>query len=158
MPTNLSAITNFLQLTERIGSAGQPTPDQFDLIKEAGYQAVINLAMPTSTNALPNEGSLVTRLGMSYFHIPVVWEHPQIDDFSQFLGVMQVLQEKKVFVHCALNMRASCFLFLYRVLQQKTPQDKAREAMGHIWQPDETWQRFITQVLAHYGDPTDVGN
>ena len=40
----LSAIKNFVQLTPLVGTAGQPTKEQFGDIAAAGYVAVINLS------------------------------------------------------------------------------------------------------------------
>ena len=62
----LNDIFNYVQLTDRVGTSGQPTPEQFQAIADAGYKAVINLAMPDSDNALPNEGNLVSAQGMDY--------------------------------------------------------------------------------------------
>ena len=39
-------IHNHYRLTDSIASSGQPLEDQFKEIAEAGYEAVINLAMP----------------------------------------------------------------------------------------------------------------
>ncbi len=143
----LSDITNFLPITNRLGSAGQPFPEQFPLLKEAGYKMVINLALPTSTNAIPHEGELVTDLRMTYVHIPVQWEHPTLDDFHQFTQVMKAFQDRKVFVHCALNMRVSSFLYLYRVLYEGIPPETAAQSLHSIWQPNEVWLKFIADVL-----------
>jgi len=129
-------IINFRVIDHRIASGGQPTPDQFAALANSGCQVVINLALPTSTNALPNEGELVTRLGMTYVHIPVIWDDPRLDNFQQFLNCMQVFQDKKVFVHCALNMRASCFLFLYRVIVEGENPDIAAHDMLSIFHPN----------------------
>ena len=63
--TGLNEITNFVQLTEDIGTSGQPRPEQFNEIADDGYAAVVNLALPTSDHAISDEGSLVTGLGMS---------------------------------------------------------------------------------------------
>ena len=82
---------------------------------EGGYEVLINLALLDSPGALPNEGTLVTVLGLQYFHIPVVWESPQPSDLDQFFKTMQRNQNRKVFVHCVLNMRVSVFVFLYRI-------------------------------------------
>src|SRR5215510_14560038 len=60
----LSEIYNFRAVGDRLGTAGQPTEQQFQAIRDAGYEVVLNIALPTSDNALPNEGSLVTGLGM----------------------------------------------------------------------------------------------
>ncbi len=147
----MEQILNFLPISTHLGTAGQPTPEQFATIRAAGYEVVINLAMPTSTNALPKEAALVREQGMEYVHIPVVWEAPTLTDLERFLAVMDRLQGKKVLVHCALNMRVSCFVLLYRVLRQGVPLDEARETMLTIWQPDLVWQSYIERCLAHYG-------
>ena len=122
---NLETIINFLNIDERIASGGQPTPGEIGSLASAGFQAVINLALPASTSALADEGALVTGYGLSYVHIPVNWEQPTLDDFDQFLGCMSAFQNKKVFVHCAMNMRVSCFLFLYRVIALGLPAEQA---------------------------------
>jgi protein tyrosine phosphatase (PTP) superfamily phosphohydrolase (DUF442 family) len=153
--SSLEEITNFLPISERIGSGGQPTPEQFEQIWQAGYQVVVNLALPTSTNALPQEGALVAGLGMIYVNIPVIWEAPTLDDFERFLAVMQAFQDKKVFVHCALNMRVSAFVYLYRLLVLGDPPQAAAADLQQIWQPDTRWQDFIQTVLElHTSSPS----
>jgi protein tyrosine phosphatase (PTP) superfamily phosphohydrolase (DUF442 family) len=141
-------ILNFLELDGGIGTGGQPTAAQFNALREAGYQVVINLALPTSDNALANEGALVTHLGMTYIHIPVIWEQPLAEDFSQFAHIMQALQGMQVFVHCARNMRVACFMFLYRTVYEHVPQDMARRDLLKIWKPNETWQALMDTVYA----------
>ena len=69
-----TSITNFVALSDLIGTAGQPTPDQYQSVKDEGYELVINLATPDSKGAIPNESEVVTSLGTSYFQIPVVWQ------------------------------------------------------------------------------------
>ncbi len=53
-------IVNYLYISEHMASSGQPEEHQFKEIALAGYQVVINLAMPDSDNAVPEEGYLVT--------------------------------------------------------------------------------------------------
>lgn len=143
----LHAIFRFLPLGPRIGTAGQPAAEQFALLKEAGYGGVINLALPTSTNALPNEAQIVEDLGMRYVHIPVQFEAPTLEDLRRFFEAMDRLEPQKVFVHCALNLRVSAFMFLYRVLKLGTPIADAELALHRIWTPDPVWQDFIDRAL-----------
>jgi protein tyrosine phosphatase (PTP) superfamily phosphohydrolase (DUF442 family) len=145
--TPLTEIYNFRAISERIGTAGQPTESQFRVVREAGFDAVINLALPTSDNALANEGSIVTGLGMSYVHIPVDFKSPAPRDFQAFCRVMDAFGDRRVFVHCAANMRVSAFMFLYRVLHQQVPASEAERDLHAIWQPDEVWSRFIENQL-----------
>src|SRR4051812_47455597 len=118
---NLSAIRAFRAISAKLGTAGQPTAEQLRSIKEAGFEAVVNLALPTSDNAIADEGSLVTKLGMAYAHIPVNFQAPKPEDFRAFSKVMQAFEDRPMFVHCAANMRVSAFVFLYRVLHQSVP-------------------------------------
>jgi protein tyrosine phosphatase (PTP) superfamily phosphohydrolase (DUF442 family) len=141
---------SYLRISEAIGTAGQPTAEQFGDIKAAGYEVVVNLAMPDSTNALPNESELVAEQGMAYAHIPVVWECPTAKDLEQFFAVMDEHRDKKVLVHCVVNKRVSSFIFLYRVIRQGVPPEDAREALLRIWEPNAVWQSFMDDSLARH--------
>lgn len=148
--SSIEAICNFVPVSDRIGTAGQPTAEQFADIKAAGYEVVVNLAMPNSSNALPNERQLVTQQGMEYVHIPVVFEDPTGSDLEQFFDVMDRNRDRKVFVHCVVNYRVSAFTFLYRVIRLGASRQTAEETMHQIWAPDAIWQQFIDETLAHY--------
>ena len=151
VPANLSEIYNFRAVGDKLGTAGQPTQAQLQMIKENGFEAVINLALPTSDNAIANEGSLVAGLGMSYVHIPVDFKAPTARDFRAFSGVMEAFGDRRVFVHCAANMRVSAFVFLYRVLCERVAVQEAERDLHAIWQPDEVWSRFIQDRLQSRG-------
>jgi protein tyrosine phosphatase (PTP) superfamily phosphohydrolase (DUF442 family) len=144
-------ILDFLQVSDAVGTGGQPTKEQFSGIKAAGYEVVVNLAMPNSPEALADEAELVTRQGMVYVHIPVVWEAPTAGDLERFFVVMDRYQGKKVFVHCMVNKRVSAFVLLYRVIRQGVPLETAREALRKIWEPNPVWQSFIDESLARHG-------
>ena len=145
---SLSEIRGFRPISDSLGTAGQPTENQFRAVQAAGFEVVVNLALPTSDNALANEGSIDSALGMSYVHIPVNFENPTPQDFESFCQVMKAFEARRVFVHCAANMRVSAFVFLYRVLHQRSPVADAEWDLHAIWQPDEVWSRFIQGQLA----------
>ena len=139
---SLNHILNFIQISDNIATSGQPSPEQFASIANAGYTSLINLAMPDSTNALPDEGGFVTESGMNYFHIPVPFEAPNKDHLTLFLNLMEILKNEKVWVHCALNMRVSAFMQHY---QRHLLKRSAAECvpMLHGWQPEPVWQSFL---------------
>ncbi len=141
----LSAITNFVQLTADIGTSGQPQREQFAQIAKAGYQTVINLALPSSDHAIVDEGSVVTDLGMRYVHIPVKFDEPRASDLQAFIGVMNALQGSRVWVHCVVNARVSAFLFLYLHHVRQLPEDQARSPVLERWEPkmDAVWRQFL---------------
>src|SRR3954469_905859 len=143
-------IKGFLQLDDRIGTSGMPRAEHFREIAEAGYRAVINLALPTSDNALANEGELVSGERMNYVHIPVKFEEPREEDYENFARVMDAFSREKVFVHCAANMRVSAFMFVYR-LERGAERESAEAAMRQIWEPNAVWRNFLNERLRGAG-------
>jgi uncharacterized protein (TIGR01244 family) len=147
----IEEIYNYLLLSDSIATAGQPTEGQIPTIAENGYEVVINLGLADAEYALENEEAAVLAHGMQYIHLPVVWERPTKSDLEQFIKVMEAVEDKKVIVHCAANMRVSVFMALYRILRLGWSEDKAFEQVKRIWIPDDTWQTFIDESLKHAG-------
>lgn len=157
MMTTLTTLRQFLPLSDTLATAGQPTETEFAAIAQAGYDVVINLALPTSDHALPQERSTVESLGMTYVSIPVVWENPTLADLEQFFRAMAAHSGQKIFVHCALNMRVSVFVYLYRVLKLGLDPALAQRDLLAIWQPNERWQQFIYEAVEFYSK-SEVGH
>ena len=148
----LTHIRNFLRIDDRLATSGMPQPDDFAALRQAGFDVVINLALPTSDNALPNEGELVSAQGMTYVHIPVKFDAPQPADFERFTHVMDASAGQRVFVHCAMNMRVSAFVFLHRS-RHGVDRAAAERDLKTIWEPDGVWREFMNQRLAELGQP-----
>jgi protein tyrosine phosphatase (PTP) superfamily phosphohydrolase (DUF442 family) len=139
----LDDVTNYLRVSDRIASSGQPEERQFKSIAQAGFALVINLAMPNSENVIPEEGNIVTALRMTYVHIPVPFESPSVEHLKRFLNVMGAFSDRSVWVHCVVNYRVSAFLYqYYRLVHGATPEE-ARKVVLPTWQPNEVWQRFM---------------
>jgi hypothetical protein len=60
---------------------------------------------------------------------------------------MNGARDRKVLVHCQLNMRASAFTFLYRVVHEQVPPQQALEALRAVWIPRDQWADFVAAVL-----------
>ncbi len=147
----LEDIYNFLALTETLLSSGMPTAGQMADVSKSGVDLVINLALPTSEKALPNEAGLVTSLGMKYIGIPVEWENPTRPDLEAFMSAMDSNKENKKLVHCQANYRAMGFITLYRVLRLGWNEDDAFKDLRLIWNPDDypVWKKFIEENLVN---------
>ena len=143
---SLEQIYNFIQISEALATSGQPTEAQMGEIAAAGYKVVVNLALPTSDNALKDEAATVRALGMDYRNIPVVWEAPKLSDFEQFVPLMDSLAGQKVFLHCAANYRVSMFTALYAEKRWGWTRAQADAHIRRIWEPDEIWAKFIVSV------------
>ena len=79
---------------------------------------------------MPDEGKLVAEDGPTYVNIPVSWQQPTYEDFELFSAVMNGARDRKVLVHCQLNMRASAFTFLYRVIHEGVPPEEAMQGVA----------------------------
>lgn len=147
MGNQIENILNFKKISALVATAGQPTEQQLPLIKNAGYQIVINLTPSNTETALPNEKTIVESLDLEYVHIPVIAKNPNIEDFERFCNIMQTNPDKPVFVHCSANLRVSAFMYLYCRIYEKIDKEQAQKELHHLWIPSETWQHFFQQVM-----------
>lgn len=145
---SLDGIRAFVRISDSLGTSGQPKPEQFPLIKDAGYRVVINLAPSDARDAVKEEQQIVEGLGLKYIHIPVIWTEPKPEDAEKFFVAMKANKDQKVFVHCIANMRVSAFTYLYRTMQLGVSEDAAQKDLQKIWTPSEPWQKFINTVKA----------
>ena len=147
--SQLEAIYNYLPISTQLATSGQPTTNQFSAIQSAGYSIIINLAPANVENALPNEAAVVASLGMDYINIPVNFSHPRQQDFEKFVSLLQRHRHQKIWVHCAANMRVSCFIFKYRTAILGTNPNHAQADLRKIWQPNAVWEKFIAKPVSH---------
>ncbi len=143
----LTDIYNYLALNETLSTSGQPDENQFAEIAQAGFQVVINLGVTGSDYALADEAGLVKGLGMAYIHLPVVWTDPQRIDLLSFFALMDAHREKKVYIHCAANMRVSAFVALYRINRLGWSHEAAFTDLQRIWEPNAVWRAFIHENM-----------
>ncbi len=138
------SIVNHIKCNERFSFSGQPTKRQFSFIKEEGYEIIINLApYDLLENPLKDEALIVTELGMKYVHIPVNMLNPTQEDFDEFANVINSSLDKKVWVHCAIGMRASAFLYKYRCSILGEDRETAIWNLREIWEPFGAWKKFV---------------
>ena len=153
MGTELQSIRACLLFPEGTGTGGMPQPHHFRTIALAGYRVVINLALPTSDNAIPNEGQLVTGEGMTYLHLPILFDAPKKEDYRCFEKLMNTFSGDPVFVHCAANMRVSAFMFLYRLRSGLASREAAEASLRKIWEPNPVWRALINANLPASEEP-----
>lgn len=130
---------------DQFATSGQPDREQIHAIADQGYDALINLAMHDSDNALSDEGSLAASLGMVYINIPVPFDEPTAQHLREFIGVMESLGERKIWVHCAVNARVSAFMYHYLTKVKGYSEEEATSPLMLKWRPrmDAVWQAFM---------------
>jgi protein tyrosine phosphatase (PTP) superfamily phosphohydrolase (DUF442 family) len=133
LAVGLLELVNYYEYSPSLLSSGQPTRAQFPAIKNAGVEAIINLAPVTDPASIPDEHQIVRDLGLAYTHIPVDWENPTQADYARFLNTMREYSGKRVLVHCYAGSRASAFVYVYRVNELAAASQAAREIVIDLW-------------------------
>jgi protein tyrosine phosphatase (PTP) superfamily phosphohydrolase (DUF442 family) len=148
---SIKDIANYKKVSETLASSGQPDEMQFREIAEAGFEVVINLAMPNSDNAIPEEGYIVTARKMMYVHLPVPFEAPTAGHLKLFFDIMAAFEGKKCWVHCVVNKRVSAFLYQYYRLVHGVRTEEAHKVIISDWQPNQVWQDFMALEVEEVG-------
>lgn len=141
-------IVNYREYSPTLSSSGQPSAAQIDTLAGAGFDRVIYLAFTDHESSLLEEDRRVREAGLGFIQIPVLWDQPNVEDFTRFAAVLAAEPKARTLVHCQINLRASAFVFLYRVIHLGVPIADAKADMNAIWAPDAQWREFIFRVLS----------
>ena len=136
-------IYNWRRLDDRITTSGQPTEAQLADIHALGIRHIVNLGLHTHEKALPDEAASVSRLSITYIHIPVDFQNPTDQDFEKCCSVMEQLKDVPVHVHCIANARVSAFFYRYRRDVLGMDEARARADMEEVWRPKGVWAEFV---------------
>lgn len=142
----IASVKNFYSVSEELAIAGQPSENELREIAAAGFEVVINLGLLDPKYCLPDEKNLVASLGMKYIHIPVVFANPQAEEWLRFFEAMDLNRGKKIFVHCAMNYRASAFVALYGELKLSWSREVANLHAKRFWELDDVWSNFMEKI------------
>jgi protein tyrosine phosphatase (PTP) superfamily phosphohydrolase (DUF442 family) len=142
---------NVVVISPQLVTSGQPTAEALGQLGAQGFGAVIYLAPPTVSDAVPGEAQIVRRQGLGFVNIPIKFGMPTDTDYKAFVVAMNQFRGKKVLVHCQINMRASSMTFLYRVIVQHVEPELAYEAVTRVWVPDGPWKNLLVAELHKAG-------
>ena len=145
---SISEILNYVEVSENLSLAGQPTEEQVELLGKEGFKVNFNIAPIDSRYSLDDEPGLSEKSGMEYIHLPVDFKNPTEQDLLEFFDIMDKKADQKVFVHCAANYRVSAFYSLYAVSKGEMNAEQANEFIKNVWDPSEfpAWPDFIKSM------------
>ncbi len=146
-------IPNFIELDARVATGGQPSEQQLGELADSGFDTVVNLGLLDPRYCLRDERGTVLELGMDYHHIPVDFKKPGVADYERFEAVMAGAAARKVFVHCAMNYRVSCFTALWAERKLGWSRSRADTWIARQWEPDAVWTEYVARVRQVTGSP-----
>lgn len=141
---DLNLILNYVPVHERLCTSGQLTVEQLEWVKSEGFTTIVNIALTDASNHLPLEDRLCLELGLDYIQVPLLWDQPSTSAGLFVLDLIDhLVQEQKVWLHCAKNYRVASLMYLYRQFYMGMELPEADALLEEIWQPDDTWTGFI---------------
>lgn len=142
---------NVVAISPRLFTSGQPSAEALAGLRALGFEAVLYLAPPTVSDAVRDEPAILARQGIEYVNAPIRFDNPTAADFEAVRAALDRWTDRKVLVHCQINLRASTMVFLYRVLALGVAPEQAYEAVAGVWTPQGPWKAFVVTLLAQRG-------
>jgi tyrosine-protein phosphatase SIW14 len=139
-------LPNFAQVSDTLYRGGQPSYAGFQALQHMGIGIVVNFREEPGETAIEKRD--VESMGMKYVGIP--WsgrENPSNAQIAQFLDLVRVNPQTKVFVHCLRGAdRTGTMVASYRIAVQHQPVEQAVSEMrrfhyDHFWLPQ--LQRYV---------------
>jgi protein tyrosine phosphatase (PTP) superfamily phosphohydrolase (DUF442 family) len=142
----LKQIGNFFQYTVSLAAGGQPTPEQFNYLYEAGFQVIINISPASARNALHTEHLMVENLKMDYIHFPVDCSNLRDTHYLTVKALLNSFNERKVFIHCGGNIKTSNLIHMYHVLEKKVDEMESLQTLLKIQKPEAKWFSYFKKM------------
>jgi len=150
-PGVLALLPNPRWVATGILTSGQPRPEAFPALRDAGCEAVLNL-LPPGQEWTEEEGVAVD-LGMDYAVVPVVWLDPRPRDFERFQRVLGDWRGRNLLVHCAANHRVSAFFHILRVVAEGAEPTASAARVRDVWDPNPIWRDYCFRLGAPFPVP-----
>lgn len=139
----------FHVIDERLATGAQPAAPDFAWLREQGYEAVVNLNLPGARNYVADEAALVDGLGMTYVDVPTDCTVLTADKYERFEAAMAGLEGKRVFVHCAANIKSSGMMHVFRVLRRGEAPAAVRAEVDQLGvELEPKWHAFFAEMGA----------
>ena len=123
VPAEISGIPNYYRLREDIATAGQPTDEALEAVKESGFKAVLNLR--TEQEGSLEEAPKVEALGLKYYNIPIGRDGFSPEKVEKFHEIIEDPSNRPILVHCASSNRVGAMWFINEVLKEGRDEEEA---------------------------------
>jgi uncharacterized protein (TIGR01244 family) len=113
----LAGAENYTRVNAAVACGGATRPEAFAELKARGFAAVVNLRTAEEQGAnLEAEQDAVRKAGLTYIHIPVRSDAPEMASIDTFLKAMADTSNLPVYIHCASGNRVGMMWLVKRVM------------------------------------------
>jgi protein tyrosine phosphatase (PTP) superfamily phosphohydrolase (DUF442 family) len=142
----LSRIPNFFRYSDILSAGGQPTPKQFEHLKESGVEVVINISPVSARNAYREEHETVEKLNMDYIHFPIDCSNLRDIHYITIRALLNAAEGKKIFMHCGANIKTSNLVHMYQVLEKGEDEASSLRTLLRIQKPEAKWFAYFRKM------------
>jgi uncharacterized protein (TIGR01244 family) len=141
------ALPNYVELTPRIGTGGQPSDAGMKQLAAEGYRYIINIRASGEKVDFAAEEKQAIDLGLRYIMVPFSAREPSEGQALAFTALMSGIQDSRVFVHCGSGARAGSLMMIYFVLGEGQPPEKAEAEAKKVGLRSPELLEFAKQVI-----------
>lgn len=141
------SIVNFVELSPRIGTGGQPTEEGLKLVAGKGYKVVVNIRASGEQVDFAAEEKQAAQLGLRYYMVPFIAKEPSEEQALAFDTLMTALKDSKVFVHCGSGNRVGSLMMIYFALEEGMSVEKAEAEAKKIGLRSADLLEFAKKVI-----------
>ena len=141
-----SDIPNYYRLREDIVTAGQPTEQGFENLKEAGFTTIVNLR--TEEEGAAEEKVQVENMGLTYYNIPIGRDGFTPEMIETFSEILESPDRGPLVIHCASSNRVGALWYLYQVLDAGEAPDAALAEGKKAGLTSEALEKRATDYIA----------
>jgi protein tyrosine phosphatase (PTP) superfamily phosphohydrolase (DUF442 family) len=123
----LRSVVNANQALTHVLTSGQPGPEHFRALREAGVEVVIDIRDPMEPRGY-DQRALMEELGFEYRVIVVNDGTLNDETLDRVTEAMRQVEGKDVLVHCASGNRVGGALIPYLVIDQQFTEEDATTA------------------------------
>ena len=142
---------NLVQIHSSLITSGQPSAMALSNLAAQGVEAVIYLGPRAGPDWVPEEPVLLRKQQIAFVPIAFPPDGPSEAHFWRVADALKQLKGRRVLVHCQVNMQASVFVFLNRVIVDNEDPEKAYAAVANVWSPQGAWKALIVAMLRKHG-------
>jgi uncharacterized protein (TIGR01244 family) len=124
---------NFLRLNAEVCTAGQPSLEDLERLKQQGVRTILNLRRPEEDpEGQQSERKRAVELGFEYVVIPIDAANIQTSQVEAFSEVVRDAKKRPLLIHCRSAGRVGALWLIHRVLNDGWTCSRAEEEARKI--------------------------
>ena len=143
-------ILNYKRKSNILSTSGQPKEDEIILIKNEGFDVILNIRPEQEMFYEFNEKEIVEKFGMKYFQIPMTFETLNKEILEKFFKALEEYKDEKLFVHCHHNIRVSALLAFYRIIKLGWEKEEAYTELAEMMEVNSMLENFFNFHINNY--------